>query len=198
MVNIFVWSRNVGYPMPFEFVSGGIPGPLLIKPRVFGDDRGFFLELYKYSDFAGAGIREHLVQDNFSRSCRGVLRGLHYQKNPKAQGKLVTCVKGRIFDVAVDIRKGSPHFGKWTGVELSDEDRHLFYVPAGFAHGFQVLSETAEVMYKCTDEYSPADDRGIIWNDPDIGIAWPLADPVLSGKDKVHPRLQDCDNNFIY
>ncbi len=182
--------------MPFEFVPLDPAGLILIKPKIFGDDRGFFLELYKHSDYSHAGIRDHLVQDNYSRSARGVLRGLHYQKNPKAQGKLVTCLRGRIYDVAVDIRKGSPGFGKWAGVELSEENRHLLYVPPGFAHGFQVLSESADVMYKCTDEYSPAEDRGIIWNDPEINIAWPLGNPVLSGKDGVHPRLQNADINF--
>ncbi len=182
--------------MPFEFVPLGLPGLTLIKPQVFGDDRGFFLELYKHSEFFRAGIVEHLVQDNYSRSSAGVLRGLHYQKNPKAQGKLVTCIRGAIFDVAVDIRRGSSLFGKWEGVELTEENRHLLYVPAGFAHGFQVLTETAEVIYKCTEEYSPADDRGIIWNDPDLGIVWPLTDPVLSGKDKLHPRLRHADINF--
>jgi dTDP-4-dehydrorhamnose 3,5-epimerase len=161
-----------------------------------GDERGFFFELYKHSDFVRAGITEHLVQDNYSKSGRGVLRGLHYQKNPRAQGKLVLCMKGKIHDVAADIRKGSPHYGTWVGMELSEENRRMLYVPPGFAHGFQVLSESAEVLYKCTDEYSPADDRGIIWNDPDINIAWPLADPVLSGKDKIHPLLRDADNNF--
>ncbi len=184
--------------MPFEFQSLGIPGPVLIRPRIFRDDRGFFLEMYKHSEFRAAGIREHLVQDNFSRSTQGVLRGLHFQKSPKVQGKLVTCLRGRIFDVAVDIRNRSPHFGKWAGVELTEENRHLLYVPPGFAHGFQVLSENAEVMYKCTEEYSPADDRGIIWNDPDIGIAWPLPDPILSDKDGKQPRLRDADNNLIF
>jgi dTDP-4-dehydrorhamnose 3,5-epimerase len=184
--------------MPFEFVPLALPGLTLVKPRVFGDQRGFFLELYKHSEFVAAGISGHLVQDNYSRSSSGVLRGLHYQKSPKAQAKLVTCLKGRIFDVAVDIRKGSPQFGKWTGVELTEENKQLLYVPAGFAHGFQVLSGTAEVLYKCTDEYSPSDDRGIIWNDPDINVAWPLKDPVLSGKDKLHPRLQQADNNFTF
>lgn len=163
-----------------------------------GDERGFFFEVYKHSDFVNAGIREHLVQDNFSRSARGVLRGLHYQKRPKAQGKAIACIRGCIHDVAVDIRKGSPHFGKWAAVELSDENRYILYLPPGFAHGFQVLSETAEVLYKCTDEYSPLDDRGIIWNDPGINIAWPLRDPILSGKDKLHPRLNECDNNFTF
>ena len=184
--------------MPFEFTTMEIPGLVLIQPKVFGDDRGFFFELYKHSDFVKAGIGEHLVQDNYSKSTEGVLRGLHYQKNPRAQGKLVMCLKGRIYDVAVDIRKGSPHYGRWAGVELSEKTRNMLYVPPGFAHGFQVISDTAEVMYKCTDEYSPADDRGIIWNDPDLNIAWPLRDPVLSGKDKVHPPLRDADNNFLW
>jgi dTDP-4-dehydrorhamnose 3,5-epimerase len=183
--------------MPFEFVPLDLNGVVLVKPRVFGDERGFFLELYKHSDYLRAGIAGHLVQDNYSRSSRGVLRGLHYQKRPKAQGKLVTCLRGTIYDVAVDITRGSPAFGKWVGVELSDENRYLLYVPHGFAHGFQVLSESAEVMYKCTDEYAPAEDRGIIWNDPDIGVAWPLKDPVLSDKDAVHPRLRDADVNFF-
>lgn len=182
--------------MPFYFNSVEIPGPVLIRPRVFGDSRGYFLELYKHSDFVGGGIREHLVQDNYSRSAQGVLRGLHYQKAPTAQGKLVICMKGSIYDVAVDIRKGSPHFGKWVGVELTEENRLMLYVPPGFAHGFQVVSSFAEVLYKCTNEYSPADDRGIAWNDPDINITWPLRDPVLSDKDKVHPLLRDADNNF--
>ncbi len=182
--------------MPFEFVPLQLPGLVLVKPKVFGDDRGFFLELYKHSEFAAAGILEHLVQDNYSRSTRGVLRGLHYQKLPKAQGKLVTCLRGAIYDVAVDIRKGSPGFGKWVGVELSETNRHLLYVPPGFAHGFQVTSETAEVMYKCTDEYAPAEDRGILWSDPGIGITWPVADPLLSGKDTIHPLLKDADINF--
>jgi len=184
--------------MPFEFVPLEIPGLTLIKPRIFGDDRGFFLELYKYSDFSKAGIGEHLVQDNYSMSTKGTLRGLHYQKNPKAQGKLVSCVKGSICDVAVDIRKGSPHYGKWVGVELTEENKQLLYVPPGFAHGFQVISETAEVMYKCTEEYTPENDRGIIWNDPDVNILWPLKHPLLSAKDKMHPLLADADNNFWF
>jgi dTDP-4-dehydrorhamnose 3,5-epimerase len=183
--------------MPFEFMQTELPGVLLVQPRIFGDERGFFLELYKYTEFAQGGIRDNLVQDNFSRSSRGVLRGLHYQKSPHAQGKLVMCMKGKIFDVAVDIRKESPHYGKWTGKELTEENRLMLYVPPGFAHGFQVVSDAAEVLYKCTEEYAPADDRGIIWNDPDISISWPLRDPILSGKDKDHPRLRAADNNFI-
>lgn len=184
--------------MPFDFKQLALPGPVLITPRVFGDDRGFFVELYKHSDFVQAGITEHLVQDNFSKSAKGVLRGLHYQKSPKAQGKLVLCMKGNIFDVAVDIRKGSPQYGKWIGVELSEQNRQMLYVPPGFAHGFQVLSETAEVLYKCTDEYSPPDERGILWNDTDINVAWPLPNPVLSAKDKLNPVLRDADNGFVY
>ncbi len=184
--------------MPFEFSPLEIPGLVLVKPRVFDDGRGFFLELYKYSEFERAGIREHLVQDNYSQSTKGVLRGLHYQKEPSAQGKLVMCLRGVIFDVAVDIRKGSPHYGKWIGVQLSGENKNLLYIPAGFAHGFQVVSDTAEVLYKCTGEYSPAHDRGVIWNDADIGVAWPLNNPLLSGKDKVHPLLKDADNNFVF
>jgi dTDP-4-dehydrorhamnose 3,5-epimerase len=184
--------------MSFEFEALDLPGLILVKPQIMGDGRGFFLELYKHSDFVRAGIREHLVQDNYSKSLKGVLRGLHYQKEPMAQGKLVTCIAGTIFDVAVDIRRGSPGYGKWVGAELSGETKRLLYVPAGFAHGFQVISDTAEVLYKCTMEYSPSDDRGIIWNDPDIGVAWPLDDPLLSGKDKTHPRLKDADNNFVF
>jgi dTDP-4-dehydrorhamnose 3,5-epimerase len=182
--------------MPFEFKQLEGSALILVRPHVLGDERGFFFELYKHADFARAGIMEHFVQDNYSKSARGVLRGLHYQKNPKAQGKLIVCMKGRIFDIAVDIRKGSPQYGLWAGIELSEENRHMLYVPPGFAHGFQVVSETAEVLYKCTEEYSPSDDRGIIWNDPDINISWPLADPVLSGKDRAHPLLRDADNNF--
>lgn len=184
--------------MPFEFKPLEISGLVLVRPLVLGDERGFFFELYKHTDFARAGITEHLVQDNYSKSTRGVLRGLHYQKSPKTQGKLIICMKGGIFDVAVDIRKGSPQYGKWIGVELSEENRHMLYVPPGFAHGFQVVSETAEVLYKCTEEYSPPDERGIIWNDSDINVTWPLANPILSAKDKMNPSLRDADNDFIF
>lgn len=184
--------------MPFEFVPLEIPGLTLIKPKVFGDNRGLFLELYKYSDFFKAGIGEHFVQDNYSMSTKGTLRGLHYQKNPKAQGKLVSCVKGRIYDVAVDIRKGSPYYGKWSGVELTEDNKYSLYMPPGFAHGFQAISDSAVVMYKCTYEYSTVDDRGVIWNDPDINVAWPLINPLLSEKDKIHPLLTDADNNFEF
>ena len=184
--------------MPFEFKQLAVPGVVLVIPKVLGDERGFFLEFYKHSEFSQAGIPEHFVQDNHSKSVKGVLRGLHYQKAPHAQGKLVRCVDGKIFDVAVDIRKGSPNYGKWAGAELSSENNHMLYVPPGFAHGFLVLSESAEVLYKCTEEYAPAGDRGIIWNDPDIGIPWPLTDIILSEKDKLLPPLKQADNNFTF
>ena len=171
---------------------------MLVEPRSFGDERGLFREQYKHSDFERAGIPEHFVQDNFSRSVRKVLRGLHYQLSPKAQGKLVTCLRGSIFDVAVDIRKGSPSYGRWIGRELTGESNLMLYVPAGFAHGFLTLSEAAEVLYKCTEEYSPSHDRGIIWNDPQINISWDIDAPLLSDKDRVHPVLRDAENNFRF
>jgi dTDP-4-dehydrorhamnose 3,5-epimerase len=182
--------------MPFNFTKLEIPDILLVEPEIFKDARGFFAETYKSSDFARAGIKEHFVQDNYSYSIKGVLRGMHYQKKPHAQGKLVHCIKGKIFDVAVDIRKNSRTFGRWVGVELSEENNFVLYVPPAFAHGFVVLSESAHVIYKCTKEYSLENDRGIIWNDPDVGIKWPVKTPVLSEKDMKHPRLKDADNNF--
>jgi dTDP-4-dehydrorhamnose 3,5-epimerase len=184
--------------VPFDFRSLELPGLMLIAPKVFADGRGAFLEFYKHSEFAGAGIPDHFVQDNHSSSVRGVLRGLHYQLEPKAQGKLVRCVQGRIFDVAVDIRKGSPYYGKWAGQELSGENNLMLYVPPGFAHGFLTLSETAEVLYKCTAEYAPSADRGIIWNDRDINVAWGADGPLLSDKDARLPALRDAENNFHY
>jgi dTDP-4-dehydrorhamnose 3,5-epimerase len=195
---IYEWSQSRGCLMPFEFRKFEISGPQLVCPRIFDDERGYFFELYKHTDFTSGEIEEHFVQDNFSRSAKGVLRGLHYQKDPAAQGKLVMCMKGVIYDVAVDIRKGSPTFGKWVGAELTDSNRFMLYVPPGFAHGFQVISDGAEVLYKCTAEYSPQNDRGIIWNDRDINISWPLAEPVFSSKDKLHPALRDADNNYTY
>ncbi len=182
----------------FEFIRLAIADVVLIKPRIFSDGRGFFLETYKYSDFARAGIREVFVQDNHSRSVRSVLRGLHYQKEPFSQGKLVRCISGSIFDVAVDIRKGSPSYSKSVSVEMSAGNNFMLYIPPGFAHGFWVLSETAEVSYKCTREYSPEHDRGIIWNDPEIAIDWPAGSPLLSDKDAKHPLLKDADNNFMH
>lgn len=177
--------------MPFRFKRLEIEDVVLIEPVVFPDGRGFFMETYKQSEFSAFGIRERFVQDNHSSSAKGVLRGLHYQREPMAQGKLIRCIQGAIFDVAVDIRRDSPSFGRWISVELSAENRLMLYVPPGFAHGFMVLSEMAEILYKCTREYSPQDEEGIIWNDPDISIVWPLANPVLSVKDMGYPGLMD-------
>ena len=177
--------------MPFEFIKTEIPEVVIVKPKVFGDERGFFMETYKKSDFERAGIDTDFVQDNHSKSIKGVLRGLHFQVQPKAQGKLVRCIRGKIFDVAVDIRKGSPTFGKWVGVELSEENKLMLWIPKGFAHGFLTLSEEAEIIYKVSgSEYSPVHDRSIRWNDPDIGISWPLeGEPILSEKDRTAPFL---------
>jgi dTDP-4-dehydrorhamnose 3,5-epimerase len=173
--------------MPFAFEKLSIPEIILIKPPIFSDERGFFVETYKYSEFAKAGITEYFLQDNHSRSAKSVLRGLHYQKDPRAQGKLVRCSKGIIFDVAVDIRKGSPTHGQWVGVELSEKNNHILYVPPGFAHGFLALSDPADVTYKCTVEYSPEHDTGLIWNDPGINIKWPRKNPIISERDTSHP-----------
>jgi dTDP-4-dehydrorhamnose 3,5-epimerase len=184
--------------VPFKFTRLDVPDLVLVDPTSFDDERGSFRETYKHSDFVQTGIPAHFVQDNYSRSIRNVLRGLHYQLDPKAQGKLVTCLRGAILDIAVDIRKGSPSFGRWIGRELTGQNKLMLYVPAGFAHGFLTLSETAEVLYKCTEEYSPSHDRGIIWNDPQLNIAWGVDAPLLSDKDRGHPHLRDAENNFRY
>jgi dTDP-4-dehydrorhamnose 3,5-epimerase len=185
--------------MPFKsFTRLHLPEVVLVEPRVFGDDRGFFLESYKASDFTAAGIPESFVQSNHSHSSRGVLRGLHYQKEPRAQGKLVMAVRGAIFDVAVDIRRGSPTYGQWVGEELSESNHRLLYIPPGFAHGFCVLSEYADVLYQVTAEYSAEHDRGIRWDDPALDIAWPIDSPRLSPKDAAQPLLAEADNNFVY
>lgn len=184
--------------MRFEFINQEIPDIIIIKPKIFNDDRGFFMETYKYSEFAAFGIKENFVQDNHSKSTKGVLRGLHYQKNPKAQGKLIRCTKGKVFDIGVDIRKNSPDFGKSTGVILSEENKNMLYIPAGFAHGFLVISDVAELQYKTTEEYSTENERGIIWNDPDLNINWGIDNPVISEKDKKLPYLKDADINFVY
>ncbi|MCX7914413.1 MAG: dTDP-4-dehydrorhamnose 3,5-epimerase, partial [Thermodesulfovibrionales bacterium] len=170
---------------------------ILIKPKVFEDERGFFLEFFKYSDFSKAGINYSFVQDNHSKSKKGVLRGLHYQLKPKAQGKLIRCIRGKIWDVAVDIRKGSPTYLKWVAVELSEENKLMLWIPPGFAHGFVAL-EDSEIIYKCTAEYDPALDKGIIWNDPEIGIKWPIKNPILSKKDALLPTIKKAENNFEY
>lgn len=167
-----------------------LPGVMLLEPRVFGDERGFFLETYRESWQASLGGPGGFVQDNHSRSSKGVLRGLHYQLN-RPQGKLVRVTRGRVFDVAVDIRLGSPHFGRWFGVELDDVDHRMLYIPPGFAHGFVVLSEQADFVYKCTEYYDAPSDRGIAWDDPELAIAWPLdgLTPQISAKDATHPPL---------
>lgn len=182
--------------MPFHFEKLEIPDVILIEPTPFRDDRGFFMETYKRSVFAAHGIGETFVQDNHAHSVRGVLRGLHYQLHPQAQGKLVTCSRGRLFDVAVDIRQGSPTYGQWVGETLSEENRRMLYIPAGFAHGYCILSDEADLTYKVTAEYAPNLERGIVWNDPAIGITWPITDPILSAKDQQLPLLTDADNNF--
>ena len=173
-----------------KFIDTALKGVVLIEPDVFDDPRGYFLETYHAGKYAGGGIPGPFVHDNFSHSVRGTLRGLHYQLR-HAQGKLVMALEGRIFDVAVDIRKGSPTFTQWVGVELSGENKRQLYIPPGFAHGFCVLSDTADVLYKCTDVYAPQDERGIIWNDPALGIKWPVADPLLSKKDGAYQRLSE-------
>jgi len=184
--------------MPFVFKRLEIPDVILIEPKIFEDARGFFMETYKYSEFRENGIEYEFVQDNHSKSKKGVLRGLHYQLKPMEQGKLVRCIRGRICDVAVDIRKGSPWYKKWVAVELSEENKLMLWVPPGFAHGFVSLEDNTEVVYKVTKEYASELDRGIIWNDPDIGIEWPIENPILSEKDSKLPRLKDAENNFIY
>jgi dTDP-4-dehydrorhamnose 3,5-epimerase len=168
-----------------------LKGCVIIEPRVFGDDRGFFLETFQAARYKQeAGIDLPFVQDNHSRSARGVLRGLHFQKT-KPQGKLVRVVRGEVYDVAVDIRKGSATFGEWEGVILSEENKKQFWVPPGFAHGFVVLSDTADFEYKCTDYYDPSDEGSILWSDPDLNIPWPIANPALSTKDESAKRLVD-------
>jgi dTDP-4-dehydrorhamnose 3,5-epimerase len=178
--------------MPFEFEKLRLEGCVLVKPRVFPDDRGFAMESFKRSDFVKAGIPGDFVQDNHSRSAKGVLRGLHFQRGAAAQGKLVRCVRGAILDVGVDIRRDSPTFGKWLAVELSEANARVVYFPPGFAHGFLALSDGTEVLYKCTAEYSPADEGGIRWDDPALGIDWGIKNPVLSAKDAALPALKDA------
>lgn len=179
--------------MPFTFEPLEVPDVVLIRPRVFRDDRGFFLETYKQSEFAVHGIEIPFVQDNHSCSEKGVVRGLHYQVPPFAQGKLVRCVAGEVLDVAVDIRKGSRFFGKWVARVLSEENRHMLYVPPGFAHGYYACSERVHVLYKVTAEYAPACERGIQWNDPAIGIAWPSREATLSEQDRASPPLAEAE-----
>lgn len=178
--------------MPFEFERQKIKDVILIKPKVFGDNRGFFMETYKKSDFYANGIEVEFNQDNHSKSSKGVLRGLHYQASPYGQAKIVRCGRGRIYDVAADIRPNSETFGQYVKAELSEENKHMLYIPVGFAHGFVALSEEVELLYKASGEYNPQADRGVLWNDPDINIDWNIDfEPILSDKDKVQPKLSE-------
>lgn len=180
----------------FAFIETPIKGVYEIEVKKYGDNRGYFMETYKESDFKQAGLSYTFIQDNQSKSKKGVLRGLHFQK-AYLQAKLVRCIEGEVFDVCVDLRKGSPTYGKWYGVVLSAEKGNQFLIPRGFAHGFLVLSETATFCYKCDELYHPEDEGGIMWNDPEIGIEWPFTDDVLlSEKDKVHPLLKDSKFTF--
>jgi len=178
-------------------IATELPGVLIVEPDVFEDARGFFFESYSLKKYAALGITDAFVQDNHSLSARGTLRGLHYQTAP-GQAKLVRVTRGAVLDVAVDIRWGSPTFGRWVGVELSAENRRQLYIPVGFAHGFCVTSDTAEFLYKCSSYYAPALERGIAWDDPDLAIAWPVTDPVLSERDRVHPRLRDAGRDYVW
>lgn len=184
--------------MPFTFRRMDIADVCLITPEIFPDSRGFFAEIFKGSDFQAGGIPMAIAQINHSRSGKNVLRGLHYQLDPAAQAKLVSVMRGEIFDVAVDIRQGSPTYGRWVSAMLSEKNRHALYIPEGFAHGFCVMSDAAEIIYYCSREYAPAQERNILWNDPAVNIAWPVKEVVLSGKDLTGKRLAEADNNFVY
>lgn len=184
--------------MPFKFQRLKIPEVILVESQAFTDERGFFMESFKESVFNANGINTKFVQDNYSHSIKGVLRGLHYQKNPKAQAKLVMVTRGEIHDIAVDIRKGSPTYGKWTSEILSEQNHRLLYIPEGFAHGFCVTSDTADVFYKVNSEYSQENERGILWNDSDLDIKWPTDKPTMIQKDLQFPTLKNADNNFVY
>jgi dTDP-4-dehydrorhamnose 3,5-epimerase len=174
-----------------------LDGPLILEPKVFGDARGFFVESFNRDRYRQAGIALEFVQDNFSFSCRNTLRGLHAQ-NPTPQGKLVSVWQGEVWDVVVDIRRASPTFGRWVGVTLSAENKRQFWVPPGFAHGFVVTSETALFHYKCTNLYAPQDEIGFRWNDPAVGIQWPVTDPILSARDAAAPLLRDLPPGKLF
>ena len=175
-----------------EFIQTEIPDVILIKPSVIKDHRGFFMESYHIEKFSMGGIDCTFVQDNHAKSIQNTLRGLHFQVN-FPQAKLLRCLKGKVFDVAVDIRKNSPFYGKWVGEELSEENKYQLFIPEGFAHGYYVLSETAEITYKCSEVYHPEDEQGFRWDDPEIGIEWPETEPILSRKDQLLPFLKDFD-----
>jgi dTDP-4-dehydrorhamnose 3,5-epimerase len=183
--------------MPFTFTKLAIPEVVLVEPKVFGDDRGFFMETFKESEFKDHGIAGDFCQDNHSLSSKGVLRGLHFQLDPHAQGKLVRVIRGKVFDVAVDIRKGSPTYGKWVSEELSSKNKRMLWVPQGFAHGVLVLEDDTELLYKVSGaEYNPEKERCILWDDPSINIDWPLKEVLLSDKDKEAVELANVENNF--
>lgn len=185
--------------MPFEFIKQEIEDVILVKPKVFGDNRGFFMETYKKSDFVANGIDVEFTQDNHSKSTKGVLRGLHYQAKPYGQAKLVRCVKGRIYDVAVDIRKNSKTFGQYVKVELSEDNKQMLFIPDGFAHGFVALTDDVEILYKASGEYAPQADRGILWNDKEINIDWGIDfEPILSDKDKYQSELSGINKEELY
>ncbi|MCX6726277.1 MAG: dTDP-4-dehydrorhamnose 3,5-epimerase [Candidatus Shapirobacteria bacterium] len=176
-----------------KFTPLSIPGLILVEPQVFGDNRGFFMEIYNKKEFADNGITVDFVQDNHSRSAQGVLRGLHFQKPPFAQAKLIRVTQGEVLDVAVDLRPDSPTFGKWDSAYLTAENKKMFFIPTGFAHGFYTLSETADFQYKCSNFYNKDSEGGILWNDPEINVAWLAANPLLAEKDKVWPKLKDIE-----
>lgn len=182
--------------MNFKFTTNEFPNVVVVEPRLFRDERGFFCETYKYSSFKEGGIADNFVQDNFSFSTKGVVRGLHFQVLPKAQAKLVRCLQGEIYDCIVDIRKDSPTFGKYFGIHLSAENKLMLYVPVGFAHGFSVLSDTAEVAYKTSDEYDQKSEMGLRFDDPEIGIDWKVENPNVSPKDLILPSLKDLPKLF--
>ncbi|MDF2534515.1 MAG: dTDP-4-dehydrorhamnose 3,5-epimerase [Bacillales bacterium] len=183
-----------------NFIETNLPGVFVVEPKVFGDHRGWFMETYSIKYFKEAGIDIDFVQDNQSFSAtKGTLRGLHFQLNPKTQTKLVRCTRGSLFDVVVDIREGSPTYGQWLGIELTAENKKQLLIPKGFAHGFMSLTDNVEIQYKCDELYAPECDGGILWNDPDIGIEWPInIKPILSEKDESAPLLKDVKTNFVY
>ncbi len=190
-------KRQRADSMGLKCEATSIPGVLVFTPDIFGDARGFFLQTYQVREYASAGLDRVFVQDNLSRSCRGTVRGLHYQlRHP--QGKLVSVLRGAVLDVAVDIRRGSPTFGQFEAVELSEDNRKQFFIPEGFAHGFRVLSDTADFYYKCTDFYAPGDEYGVLWNDPDLAIPWGNpANPIVSAKDQKQPQLAEVPSEQL-
>jgi dTDP-4-dehydrorhamnose 3,5-epimerase len=183
--------------MPFSFQPQAIAGVVLVQPQIFQDERGYFLETFKAAEYRENGIEVDFLQDNYSYSAANVLRGLHFQTNPKAQGKLIQVMQGRIFDVAVDLRLGSPTYKQWLHVVLDDVQHNLLWIPPGVAHGFCVLSPTANIIYKCSEYYSPVTERAIHWNDPELNIAWPVKEPLISPKDAANKPLSDLSETDL-